>query len=269
MQVEHIGSTAVPGLAAKPVIDSLPGAPSLGAVEARIDALSTCGYRYVPEHERELPARRYFVRTAELRVHLHGVELGSPLRRDRLAFRAALRADAELRDRYAALKLRLAQAHAQDKSAYTVAKGPFIGLFLAARTESALRIGFDADSIEGFHVYDLCVSERAHRAGLRLRIRSDLRVRWREIGPFPVGDQDQAPRFRARLAQARTRPEHAPGSVFPAELNDRAAMRASYGWLQARLADRGPRQNAQCAIKSCARSFHFGAANPASGRRVF
>lgn len=130
VRIEHIGSTAVPGLAAKPVIDILLGAPSLDAIEARVDALADCGYRYVPEYERELPMRRYFVRTAELRVHLHGVAFDSPLWRDHLAFRDALRADAELRDRYTALKLALARAHALEKPAYTAAKGPFISSVL-------------------------------------------------------------------------------------------------------------------------------------------
>lgn len=130
VRIEHIGSTAVPGLAAKPVIDILLGAPSLDAIEARGDALADRGYRYVPEYERDLPMRRYFVRTAQLRVHLHGVAFDSPLCRDQLTFRDALRADSELCDRYAALKLRLANAHAQDKAACTAAKVPFISSVL-------------------------------------------------------------------------------------------------------------------------------------------
>jgi GrpB-like predicted nucleotidyltransferase (UPF0157 family) len=126
--IEHIGSTSVPGLAAKPVIDVLLGADSLSAIEARIGALAEVGYSYVPKYERELPQPRYFVRAPaeRLRVHLHGVERGCGLWRQHLAFRDALRADADLRDRYQALKLRLAEAFAGDKSAYTDAKAPFI-----------------------------------------------------------------------------------------------------------------------------------------------
>jgi GrpB-like predicted nucleotidyltransferase (UPF0157 family) len=126
--VEHIGSTSVPGLAAKPVIDMLLGAGSLGEIEAGTSALQALGYVYRPEYEDELPMRRYFVKAPahSLRVHLHGVVVGSRLWRQHLGFRDALRGDEGLRDRYHDLKRRLAEEFAQDKAAYTDAKGPFI-----------------------------------------------------------------------------------------------------------------------------------------------
>ena len=76
--VEHIGSTAVPGLAAKPVIDVLFGARALADVESKIEPLGEHGYSYIQKYERELPMRRYFVKPAATshRVHLHAVELG-------------------------------------------------------------------------------------------------------------------------------------------------------------------------------------------------
>lgn len=129
VDLQHIGSTSVPGLCAKPVIDVLLGAASLARIEAKIAALGALGYGYVAKYERELPMRRYFVRAEEgerLRVHLHGVVFGSPIWREHLAFRDALRADPTLRDRYAALKTELARRHADDKAAYTDAKAPFI-----------------------------------------------------------------------------------------------------------------------------------------------
>lgn len=129
VDLQHIGSTSVPGLCAKPVIDVLLGAMSLARIEAKIDALAARGYVYVSKYERELPMRRYFVRDAEgerPRVHLHGVVVGSPIWREHLAFRDALRADPTLRDRYAALKTELAVCFARDKVAYTDAKAPFI-----------------------------------------------------------------------------------------------------------------------------------------------
>lgn len=131
--VEHIGSTAVPGLSAKSVIDVLLGVPSLAVVEARIEALAAQGFDYVPKHERVLPQRRYFVAQPPggLRVHLHGVVQDGPLWRAHLGFRDALRGDAQLRARYQALKLQLAAQHADDKAAYTEAKGPFIREVLA------------------------------------------------------------------------------------------------------------------------------------------
>lgn len=133
VRMEHIGSTAVAGLSAKPVIDVLLGAQSLGDVEAKIPMLESRGYGYVSKYERELPQRRYFVRAlpGTLRVHLHAVVLASTLWREHLAFRDALRSDASLREAYQALKLALAAQHAADKSAYTEAKGPFIKAAIA------------------------------------------------------------------------------------------------------------------------------------------
>lgn len=135
--VEHIGSTAVPWLAAKPVIDVLLGAHSLTDLKSKINSLSELGYSYVPKYERELPMRRYFTKSSatSLRVHVHGVEVGSRLWREHLAFRDALRADSNLRAQYQSLKFDLARQFANDKSAYTDAKGPFIRSILTSVLE--------------------------------------------------------------------------------------------------------------------------------------
>jgi GrpB-like predicted nucleotidyltransferase (UPF0157 family) len=135
--VEHIGSTSVPGLAAKPVIDVLLGAHALTDIESRIGPLGELGYAYISKYEHELPMRRYFVKSpaTSLRVHVHGVEIDSQIWREHLAFRDALRGEADLRSPYQALKLRLAEEFAGDKSAYTAAKGPFIRSALAAADE--------------------------------------------------------------------------------------------------------------------------------------
>jgi GrpB-like predicted nucleotidyltransferase (UPF0157 family) len=126
--IEHIGSTSVPGLAAKPVIDVLLGARSLVDIESKIKPLSEIGYSYVSKYEREIPTRRYFVKAqaTSLRIHLHAVELNSRLWQEHLAFRDRLRADVDLCAQYQSMKLRLAEEFADDKSAYTDAKGPFI-----------------------------------------------------------------------------------------------------------------------------------------------
>lgn len=133
VSIEHIGSTSVPGLAAKPVIDVLLGAESLASIEATIGKLEDCGYSYVSKYEREIPERRYFVKSPpdSLRIHVHGVKIGSRLWREHLSFRDALRNDSDLLAEYQALKLRLAKEFAHDKSAYTEAKGPFIQTILA------------------------------------------------------------------------------------------------------------------------------------------
>ena len=72
IDIQHIGSTSVPDLAAKPVIDVLLGADSLTIIEDKIGALERWGYRYVPKYERELPMRRYFVKAEGERFGPYG-----------------------------------------------------------------------------------------------------------------------------------------------------------------------------------------------------
>lgn len=137
--VEHIGSTAIPGLSSKPVIDVLLGAGSLLQIESEAAALAKLGYQYVAKYETQLPMRRYFVRAESpgaLRVHLHGVVRGSRIWQEQLAFRNALRGDRALASRYERLKLELAARFADDKAAYTEAKGPFIQAVLDTCRES-------------------------------------------------------------------------------------------------------------------------------------
>ncbi len=135
--IKHIGSTSVPGLAAKPVIDVLLGARSLAEVESKIETLAGLGYAYISKYEDVLPMRRYFVKSpaASLRVHLHAVERGSRIWREHLAFRDALRSHPALCARYQSLKLQLAQTFADDKAAYSAAKDPFVQSVLDAALE--------------------------------------------------------------------------------------------------------------------------------------
>ena len=131
--IEHIGSTSVPGLAAKPVIDVLLGAGSLADVESKIEALDARGYLYVKKYEDVLPMRRYFVKApaASFRIHLHAVEIDSRIWQAHLAFRDALRSDPGLCARYQSLKLQLAHEFADDKAAYSAAKDPFVQSVIA------------------------------------------------------------------------------------------------------------------------------------------
>jgi GrpB-like predicted nucleotidyltransferase (UPF0157 family) len=126
--IEHIGSTAVPGLGAKPIIDVMLGVSDLAAVEARIAALAAEGYRYVKEFEMAIPDRRYFDKPEGNpgRFHLHAVVKGSPFWVRHLAFRDALRADPALAERYWKMKQRMAARHPLDRSAYAEGKTDFI-----------------------------------------------------------------------------------------------------------------------------------------------
>lgn len=128
--IEHVGSTAVPGLAAKPIIDimaavrDLPG--SLPAIEA-VRPLRYCYFSYKPDVMHWFCKPSDFERTH----HLHLIPFGSRLWRERLAFRDRLRDDAATREAYLRLKLRLASEFRDDREAYTEAKTAFIESVLA------------------------------------------------------------------------------------------------------------------------------------------
>lgn len=130
--VHHIGSTSVPGLAAKPIIDMMAGIRDLAAARAAIPVLAEHGYWHGPHRPEALwfakPLSAY---GPECTHGLHLTEPGSPLWRERLAFRDALRADPALRDEYQALKLRLAQTSV-DVTGYTRDKREFVGRVLAS-----------------------------------------------------------------------------------------------------------------------------------------
>lgn len=130
--IEHVGSTAVPGLGAKPVIDIMVGVPVLIAVEGRIPALEAAGYEYVQEYEEQLPDRRYFrkPRFGPRAFHVHCVVVGSDFWIRHLAFRDHLRAHPESAAAYYNLKRELATR--VSKGEYTEAKSPFIEGVLAS-----------------------------------------------------------------------------------------------------------------------------------------
>jgi GrpB-like predicted nucleotidyltransferase (UPF0157 family) len=123
--IEHVGSTAIPGLAAKPVIDIMAGVESLAASQGAIAAASRLGYGYFPYKSGVM---HWFCKPSPAfrTHHLHLVPLDSPAWRDSLAFRDYVRANPAVAAEYAALKLRLATEYEFDREAYTEAKGPFI-----------------------------------------------------------------------------------------------------------------------------------------------
>jgi GrpB-like predicted nucleotidyltransferase (UPF0157 family) len=134
--VEHVGSTAVPGLAAKPVIDLMASVtdPDLVVVRAR-ERLAADGWCYVPpDVDRGGLWRRFFVKpdaSGQRRVaHLHVIRTGHPRWAEQIAFRDALRSDDRMARSYEGLKQRLAAQHAGDREAYTDAKTEFIATAL-------------------------------------------------------------------------------------------------------------------------------------------
>jgi GrpB-like predicted nucleotidyltransferase (UPF0157 family) len=129
--VEHVGSTAVPGLAAKPVIDLMAAVHDPGAAASEAGPLLAAdGWCYVPPELDGRPWRRFFVKPdasgQHRAAHLHLIAAGHPRWAQQIAFRDALRRDDQLARRYAALKRRLADEHADDREAYTDGKARFI-----------------------------------------------------------------------------------------------------------------------------------------------
>ncbi len=123
--IHHIGSTAVPGLAAKPVIDILAGIADLEAGYACHEPLAALGYLYAPYRADE---EHWFCKPSPQRRthHLHLIPAGSRPYRARLAFRDHLRAPPDDAAAYEALKRRLAAELGHDREAYTQAKAEFV-----------------------------------------------------------------------------------------------------------------------------------------------
>ncbi|MBT1065097.1 GrpB family protein [Bowmanella sp. Y26] len=123
--IEHVGSTAVPGLMAKPVIDIMVGVASLSASKDAIGLLSDNGYCYYPYKPEQM---HWFCKPRpEYRTHhVHLIPYNSELWHKRLAFRDALRQHPQLAGDYARLKQRLAMSYRHDRDAYSQAKSEFI-----------------------------------------------------------------------------------------------------------------------------------------------
>ena len=129
--VVHVGSTAVPGLAAKPIIDLQAVAlEPASAIATAQDALVASSWLFVP---RELGQRawRWFLVRADVAgqhrlAHLHLMRPDEPRWHRQLAFRDGLRADPALAREYAQLKIDAASEHAHDREAYTEAKSAFV-----------------------------------------------------------------------------------------------------------------------------------------------
>jgi len=134
--IEHIGSTAVPGLGAKPIIDITIAVQRLADAEECIEPLAIIGHEYHPEGEVGFPERRFFHKGAPEvpTYHLHMVELTSDFWERHLLFRDFLRAHPEVAEQYYELKKGLAAEYGEDREGYTEAKTSFIeGVVARAR----------------------------------------------------------------------------------------------------------------------------------------
>jgi GrpB-like predicted nucleotidyltransferase (UPF0157 family) len=124
--LEHVGSTAIPGLRAKPIIDIMASVESLEALDSILPALERLGYQLT---DAGMP-NRFFLRkaeaTGERAFHLHIVEVSSWSGRKERLMRDYLLDHPEVAAAYAALKTQLAITHAKDSLAYTRAKTDFV-----------------------------------------------------------------------------------------------------------------------------------------------
>jgi GrpB-like predicted nucleotidyltransferase (UPF0157 family) len=126
--VEHVGSTAVPGLAAKPIIDAQAAVADLECAAAVARVLAPAGWHLVPAELDARPWRRFLVQVVDdhRASHLHLLLATSPRWSEQLLFRDALRADPALVRDYADLKRGLAERHGADREAYTAGKDDFV-----------------------------------------------------------------------------------------------------------------------------------------------
>lgn len=137
-RVDHVGSTAVPGLSAKPIIDVDVSVADADDEAGYLPALERAGYRL---RVRE-PGHR-MVRTPTVDVHVHVCSAGSDWERRHLLFRDRLRADPHDRAAYAALKAHLAAREWPDMNAYAAAKGGLIAEITRRAEAWAERVGWN------------------------------------------------------------------------------------------------------------------------------
>jgi XTP/dITP diphosphohydrolase len=127
---EHIGSTSVPGLPAKPIIDIIAELPDFepASMDAVALQLRPLGWHFTPLELDARPYRRFFIKVVDdaRAVHLQFLLSGSPHRTDQLRFRDILTASPALKTAYASLKQNVAEQYREDREAYTNAKTTFV-----------------------------------------------------------------------------------------------------------------------------------------------
>ena len=124
LDVQHIGSTSIPGLVAKPIIDTMVGIASFEAATVCIKPLEQAGYEY--RGENGIPRRHYFVRGTPTTHHTHMFEIDTEDWSRHIRFRDKLRADPALAAEYARLKRQLWETHRDNRQAYQDGKTGFI-----------------------------------------------------------------------------------------------------------------------------------------------
>ncbi|MBC6973360.1 GrpB family protein [Bacillus sp. Xin] len=136
LEIEHIGSTSVEGLDAKPLIDMMIGVKDLKVVDHWIEPMQTIGYEYV--FHKHFPHRRFF-RKGKWRAgthHLHVYTYGGQEWKNNLLFRDFMRNHEWARMEYKQLKQELAMKYPFDRVAYTNEKSPYIENIISLAEEA-------------------------------------------------------------------------------------------------------------------------------------
>ncbi len=147
IRIDHIGSTAIPDLLAKPIVDVQISVADLQSVDSYRRQIEACGYVFRADNT-ELTKRYFREAPGERRTHLHVRQAGSFGEQFALLFRDFMRAHDEVTRQYADLKRELAQRHArvEERHAYTEAKSPFIWSVMAQADAWAQQTGWFAGS---------------------------------------------------------------------------------------------------------------------------
>jgi len=135
--IQHVGSTSVPGLGAKPIIDIMIGIHDLSLVDECVQPLQSLGYEYLGEFG--IPGRHYFRKPPETlsmhrTYHIHMVETNHDGWKRNMLFRDYLRTHPEDAKQYEVLKRALAEQFGSDREGYADAKTDFIEAVLVKAT---------------------------------------------------------------------------------------------------------------------------------------
>lgn len=156
IEIHHIGSTAIEGLSAKPIIDIMPVVRDINRVDVYSEQMIQLGY--VPKGENGLPGRRYFQKGGDNRTHhVHIYEQGNPEIERHLVFRDYLRSHPIDAIKYGEIKSMLARKFPNDVESYITGKDKFVQAVeeKAKRWNNRIQLNFH----RAFGVYGICVHD--------------------------------------------------------------------------------------------------------------
>lgn len=148
LRIDHIGSTAVPHLAAKPIIDIQVSVAALEPVSAYRFGLERCGFEWRTDNP-DLTKRYFRERPGSPRTHIHVRRSGSFAEQFALLFRDYLREDPTMAAVYAVEKRRLAHLLTTDRERYTAMKGPIVWRIARAAAEWSQLVGWEPSPSDG------------------------------------------------------------------------------------------------------------------------